>query len=295
MVSRTTRPYGVPNSPLAPTECTTGPNGYFKVSVDISSGTTFSECDYKLCTRYAYKVENTGSKSYQQDHALIEISADQVLLDIEALNASYELPSVLGDADSTTKMGLYDKHEYWVRFNARNQTVTFTLYVEGESEPTGKTVYVSSGRKINESCSIAAPGVGFTRSSVGAFSTAGRCLHVADVTAGPVYLSAPFASACTVDGGQVKFYFDNPSTEASGCTDVELAQMEGVSVSEVKYCGGLEPGCPQCVRVRHAGDNTCVQYTAETVGGNNRFQQCIDKDGYPCNWETSGCAARFNN
>ena len=111
-------PYGVPNSPLAPTECTTGPNGYFKVSVDISSGTTFSECDYKLCTRYAYKVENTGSKSYQQDHALIEISADQVLLDIEALNASYELPSVLGDADSTTKMGLYDKHEYWVRFNA---------------------------------------------------------------------------------------------------------------------------------------------------------------------------------
>jgi hypothetical protein len=144
---------------------------------------------------------------------------------------------------------------------------------------------------------ITGPGCPFeARASVGVFSTGGRCIPVAEVAAGPVYLSAPFASSCTVDGGQVKFFFD------SVCTGTPLTKIKSVYVPKVKYCGGLEPGCPQCVKVRRARDYdyTCVQYTAQAIGGNNRFQQCIDQLGDPCDWNKgselvpAGCAAVFD-
>jgi WD40 repeat protein len=139
------------------------------------------------------------------------------------------------------------------------------------------------------------------RSGIGAFSTGGRCLKVAEVTAGAVYLSAPFKRGCAVDDSRVQFWIDTPNDPASGCDETVLGPTptDVVPVPKVKYCGGLEPGCPQCVRVKTKDNYTCVQYTAETVGGNKRFQQCINPDGSACDWdqnpegEPEGCAAVF--
>jgi len=276
-------PDGVPVIPLAPTECTTG-DGNFKISVVIS----IVECPgepptNKQCTAYCYTVKSLND--LQIDHTLVNgVSADQVLW--STAPASY-IPDTLGEPDSKFKTGLFDGHEYQVRFNANSTTYDFCLYIEGISLPTGKSVVVASGRKTIGFCAIAAPGIPFSRSGAGAFAKE-RCLRVAEVAAGFVYLDAPFADGCKVDQSQVWFLVDSPD-----CTGTPLNYRNTEPVPKVVYCSGLDRSCPECVAVRVTGEYTCVRFTAQSLTGNQRFQQCIDQDGTACDWEASGCAAVF--
>jgi len=151
-------PAGVPVIPLGPMECITGPGGYFKVTaVPIQDEFPFvAPCPtdpLKECSEYKYTVAALLGKN--TDHTVIMVSADQYLV---STAPSSSVPDVLGDPDSTTKIGLNLVHEYPVRFNENASTYDFSLLIEGPSTPEPTTVFVSSGNKINEKCSIAGAG-----------------------------------------------------------------------------------------------------------------------------------------
>ncbi len=278
-------PPGVPITQPGPLVCETA---NFKITAQVGPNNEFPVLGpcwndlSKQCGIYEYVVESkTGIRI---DHTLITVPAYQSISSPD----SPHIPTNLGDADTRTKLVGYMYHEYPVRFDPNASNYGFSLHVRGKSSPAATTVYVSSG-KIKEAGLIAGPGPTFSRSGAGAFA-AERCLLVAEVAAGPVYLDAPFADGCKVDQSQVWFLFNSPDCQGSA-----LSFRDTESVPEVVYCSGLDFSCPECVRVRFsAGGQTCVQFTAQTLTGNQRFQQCIQQTGVPCDWGFSGCADAFD-